>query len=131
MTKATDRLGSSGERYAADYLSGHGYEIVARNVRRREGEIDLVALDRGSLVFVEVKVRRPGRTGRAIEALPPAKQQRLRELAAAYGAAHPELPAAQRIDLVAIDLAADGSIASLEHVENATGTDPCRPAIWA
>ena len=119
MTRATDRLGSSGERLAAEYLSGQGYELVARNVRRREGEVDLVALDGATLVFVEVKLRRPGQTGRAIEALSPAKQRRLRELAAAYGAEHPELPEQQRIDLVAIDLAADGSVASFEHVANA------------
>ena len=119
MTRTTDRLGRSGERYAADYLTERGYEFLARNVRRREGEIDLVALDGAAVVFVEVKVRRPGWAGRAIEALSEPKQRRLRELAAAYAADHPELPEAQRIDLVAIDLAADGSIASLEHVENA------------
>ena len=101
------------------HLSAQGYELVARNVRRREGEVDLVALDGATLVFVEVKLRRPGQTGRAIEALSAAKQQRLRDLAAAYGAEHPELPAQQRIDLVAIDLAADGSVASLEHIANA------------
>ena len=69
--------------------------------------------------FTEVKLRRPGRAGRAIEALSARKQRRLRELAAAYGAEHPELPADLRIDLVAIDLGADGSVASFEHIENA------------
>jgi putative endonuclease len=119
VSRATDRLGSSGERLAADYLEGRGYEVLARNVRRREGEVDLVALDGGALVFVEVKLRRPGQTGRAVEALSASKQRRLRELAAAYGAEHPELPEQQRIDLVAIDLAADGSVASFEHIVNA------------
>lgn len=119
MTRPTDRLGRSGERLAADYLAGQGYELIARNVRRREGEVDLVALDGGALVFVEVKLRRPGAKGRAIEALSAAKQRRLRELALAYGADHPALPRRQRIDVVAIDLAADGSVASFEHVVNA------------
>ena len=119
MTRPTDRLGRSGERLAADYLAGRGYELIERNVRRREGEVDLVALDGGALVFVEVKLRRPGRKGRAIEALSAAKQRRLRELALAYGAEHPALPRRQRIDVVAIDLAADGSLASFEHVVNA------------
>ena len=119
MTKATDRLGRSGERLAADYLSGRGYQLVARNVRCREGEVDLIVLDGCALVFVEVKLRRPGQTGRAIEALSAAKQRRLRELAAAYGAENPELPADQRIDLVAIDLAEDGSVASFGHIKNA------------
>jgi putative endonuclease len=119
VTKATDRLGRSGERLAADYLSERGYRLIARNVRRREGEVDLIAVDGGALVFVEVKLRRPGPAGRAIEALSPSKQRRLRELAEAYAAEHPELPADQRIDLVAIDLAADGSVEAFEHIENA------------
>lgn len=123
VTRPTDRLGRSGERLAADYLQGRGYELVARNVRRREGEVDLIALDGavegGTLVFVEVKLRRPGQAGRAIEALSPAKQRRLRDLALAYAAEHPELPEQQRIDVVAIDLGEDGSVASFEHVVNA------------
>ena len=123
MTRPTDRLGRSGERLAADYLQRLGYELIARNVRRREGEVDLIAVDSGidggTLVFVEVKLRRPGQAGRAIEALSPAKQRRLRDLALAYAAEHPELPEQQRIDVVAIDLAADGSVASFEHVINA------------
>ena len=85
--------------------------------------MDLIALDGavggGTLVFVEVKLRRPGQAGRAIEALSPAKQRRLRDLALAYAAEHPELPEQQRIDVVAIDLGEDGSVASFEHVVNA------------
>ncbi|MCY4455770.1 MAG: YraN family protein [Chloroflexi bacterium] len=123
MTRPTDRLGRSGERLAADYLQRHGYELIARNVRRREGEVDLIALDgtleAGTLVFVEVKLRRPRQAGRAIEALSTAKQRRLRNLALAYAAEHPELPEQQRIDVVAIDLGDDGSVASFEHVVNA------------
>lgn len=119
MSRATDRLGSAGERYAADYLQRHGYRIVDRNVRRREGELDLVAVDGGCTVFVEVKTRRPGVQGGAIEAVSEAKGRRLAMLAEAYAAEHPELPADLRIDLVAVDLAADGSVASLRHVQNA------------
>ena len=119
MSRATDRLGRSGERLAADYLKARGYRLVDRNVRRREGEVDLVALQGGTLVFVEVKLRRPRQAGRAIEQLSARKQRRLRALAAAYGMEHPELPADQRIDLVAIDLAADGSVASFQHIRSA------------
>ena len=119
MTRPTDRLGRSGERLAADYLERHGYTVIDRNVRRREGEVDLIARDAETLVFVEVKLRRPGQAGRAIEALSASKQRRLVELATAYGAEHPELPEDYRIDVVAIDLAADGSVASFEHVVSA------------
>lgn len=118
MTTPRRRIGDAGERLAARYLERHGHRVIARNVRRREGEIDLVTLDGDTLVFVEVKLRRPGEFGPALEALTAAKQRRLRALAEAYAAEHPELPRAQRIDLVAVELAADGSVAAVRHLES-------------
>jgi Holliday junction resolvase-like predicted endonuclease len=61
--------------------------------------------------------RRP--TGTAVESLSPAKRERLTLLAEAYGAEHPELPRDYRIDLLAIDLAVDGSVAAVRHLRNA------------
>jgi putative endonuclease len=52
------KLGATGEKVAAKHLRGHGYRIVARNYRCRAGEIDLIALDGDTIVFVEVKTRR-------------------------------------------------------------------------
>ena len=118
------RLGASGERVAAHYLERRGYRVIDRNVRRAEGEIDLVALagaagsPDATLVFVEVKLRRSARAGRAVEALSAAKRERLCRLAEGYAADHPELPAALRIDLLAIDLAPGGTPA-IEHIEGA------------
>ncbi|MDP6605026.1 MAG: YraN family protein [Dehalococcoidia bacterium] len=112
------RLGRRGEDLAAEYLAERGYEVIERNVRRREGEIDPVALHRKTLVFVEVKLRSPGPFGGAVEALTGRKQRRLRELAAAYSADHPELPGDLRIDLVAIDLKEDGDV-DVQHLESA------------
>jgi putative endonuclease len=119
VTRATDRLGRSGERYAADFLTRHGYEILERNVRRREGEVDLVARRADVTVFIEVKVRRPGGVGRATEALSPQKRRRLAALAEAYAAEHPDLPANLRIDLVAVQLDERGSVEAVQHIENA------------
>jgi putative endonuclease len=113
------RLGQSGERLASDYLRKEGYEVVERNVRRPEGEIDLVALDKDTLVFVEVKLRRPGGAGKATEALSEAKKRRMAELAVAYAADHPDLPQLLRVDLIAIDLKVDGSVGSVQHVRSA------------
>ena len=113
------RLGRRGEELAAEYLEGRGYRVIERNVRSRGGEIDLIATRKRTLVFVEVKLRSPGAFGGAIEALTAAKQRRLRELAAAYSAEHPELPSDLRIDLVAIDLDADGEVGAVQHVESA------------
>ena len=56
-------LGKTGEDLAARYLELRGWSIVARNVRYREGELDLVAARGGVLAFVEVKTRRAGRGG--------------------------------------------------------------------
>ena len=115
------RLGAAGERLAIAHLEEQGFEVLERNVRRREGEVDVIAIDPQGpvLVFVEVKLRRPRATGRALEALSTHKQRRLRALAEVYAAEHPDLPSDLRIDLVAIDLAADGSVATIEHVANA------------
>ncbi|MSQ30166.1 MAG: YraN family protein [Dehalococcoidia bacterium] len=120
MSSALARLGQSGERLASDYLTRRGHRVLATNVRRREGEIDLVTVDGETLVFVEVKLRRPSALGGAVEALSAAKLRRLGALAAAYAAEHPELPAQLRVDLVAIDLEADGSLAGIRHVESVT-----------
>ena len=119
MNERTQRLGAAGERIASRYLEQHGYEVVDRNVRRREGEIDLVALDGDTLVFVEVKLRTSRKMGAAIQAVSPAKGARLRQLAEAYSADHPALPSNLRIDLVAIELTVGGEVGQLNHVQNA------------
>ena len=77
-------LGSGGERAAADYLRERGYIVLERNFRCRGGEIDIIALDGGVLVFVEVKVRRTLSRGAPIEAVTPVKQARVRRAAQEY-----------------------------------------------
>lgn len=82
MTAAA--LGSGGERAAADFLLGRGYHILERNFRCRGGEVDLIALDGGVLVFIEVKVRRTLSRGAPIEAVTAIKQARVRRAAQEY-----------------------------------------------
>ena len=60
MTRARLRTGRIGEDRACEFLVGRGFAIIARNCRTRFGEIDAIALDRGALVFVEVKTMRQG-----------------------------------------------------------------------
>src|SRR5204863_3313184 len=119
MATTRRRVGDSGERVAADYLIAHGHRVIATKVRRREGEIDLITLDGDTLVFVEVKLRRSTATGEAIESLTATKQRRMAALAVAYAAEHPELPALQRIDLVAIDMGANGAPMRVQHIKSA------------
>jgi putative endonuclease len=77
-------LGDRGEDLAAAHLKKQGYNILARNYRTPIGEIDLVARHQGALVFIEVKTRRSRRCGSPQEAVHPAKQERLRNLAEYY-----------------------------------------------
>ncbi len=87
---ATDRsdarieLGRRGEEAAAAYLERLGYEVVDRNWRSKSGEIDIVALDGGTLVLCEVKTRRSRRAGTPEDAVSPAKQRKIARLAEAY-----------------------------------------------
>lgn len=108
------RPGTDAEDQAADHLLALGYTIVARRVKTRSGEIDIVALDGDTLVFVEVKSRARGPVTPE-EALTHAKSHRLKAAAEEYchAAGGPDLPA--RFDLIAID--ADG----LRHHQSALG----------
>jgi len=115
------RLGKRGERLAQEHLRRQGYRILETNFRSREGEIDIVAEKDDWLVFVEVRTRRNAQLGSAEESVTKAKQQRLALLAEGYLQARDSPPPNWRIDVVAIDVAADGSIARLEHIENVTG----------
>lgn len=97
-----------GEGLAAEWYVEHGYDVVARNWRCREGEIDLVVAGHGAVVFCEVKARSSDRYGLPAEAVTPAKQRRLRQLAARFladASALPTLPqrgADLRFDVVAV-----------------------------
>ncbi|WP_027084281.1 YraN family protein [Cohnella panacarvi] len=113
--------GRMGEQAAADYLANLGYRIVARNWRCRIGEIDLIAEDGGTLVFVEVRARtNPTKFGTALEAVTPLKQRQVREVAAYYLAQRKSAsPPSVRCDVVAVTFRLDGTIAELRHIPGA------------
>ena len=69
--------GQLAEDLAARHLTANGLRLIARNVRCRGGEVDLVCLDRSHVVFVEVRLRRNGRFGGAAESITAAKQRRV------------------------------------------------------
>lgn len=95
-------LGARGEREAAALLRSLGYTVVTRNFRSRRGEIDLIALDGDTLVFVEVKLR-SGTEHRPEEAVDRRKATRIRAAAEDYLALTGEHLRQTRFDLVAID----------------------------
>ena len=77
-------IGSEGERAAADFLEARGYRILERNYRTKLGELDLVAEEGDTLVFIEVKVRLNDRFGGPAAAITSAKQSRIARLAQQY-----------------------------------------------
>jgi putative endonuclease len=111
------RPGASGEDLACAHLVGKGFRIRARNYRCRAGEIDVVADDRGTLVFVEVKERSGDSHGTAVESVTAEKRRRIVRAARIYAATHGLSEAAIRFDVVAIDWGPDGP--RLRHDEGA------------
>jgi putative endonuclease len=95
-------LGAHGEELAARWYLAHGFTVLARNWRCRDGELDLVLERRGLVVFCEVKARTTPFFGGGVEAVTFAKQARLRRLAAAWLAATAHSADEVRFDVVAV-----------------------------
>jgi len=114
-------LGKKGEAIAASLLQRRGYEILARNFRSRFGEVDIVALEGETLVFVEVKTRWSKEYGKPEEAIGPGKIRSITKVGQYYRATHKELPEAERIDLVAIEMDDKGKTTRKELIKNISG----------
>jgi len=114
MVTSRRDLGDFGERVAAHRLEAAGMRVVARNVRFGRIEVDFIAEDGDSLVFVEVRTRR-GREDWAAASVTPAKLRRMWQFAAGYCDANAIPLDRARIDLVAIDLDGDGTARHVEH----------------
>ena len=111
------QLGRTGERLAARHLRRRGYRIVARNFRAAGCEIDLIAIDRGTIVFVEVKTRTDDSFGLPAEAVDGEKRERIYRAAAAFAAQRRATRRPTRFDVVAI-LGPRGAL-KLEHLKDA------------
>ncbi len=102
-------LGLAGELLAERELARRGLHVVARNVRTRFGEIDLICRDRNGYAFVEVKTRRAGSFIAAAEAVDARKAMRLAALAQAWLAHRGERTAVWRIVIAALTVGAHGT----------------------
>lgn len=95
-------FGKKGEEIASDLLIRNGYTIIDRNFLSRFGEVDIVAQEGDTLVFVEVKTRKDMRFGMPQEAVTTSKIRKIKKTAEYYSLLHPELPKKIRIDVVAL-----------------------------
>jgi putative endonuclease len=119
MPSARDDLGRRGEDEAARYLQGLGYRIVGRRERVLRGDIDIVALDDRTVVFVEVRSRSDTAHGHPAETVGAVKQRRIAELAAAYIRRHRLEDCQVRVDVVTVTFDAAGGLPIVEHFQNA------------
>ncbi|HZQ61124.1 MAG TPA: YraN family protein [Casimicrobiaceae bacterium] len=101
--RARGARGNAAERMAERFLAGHGVVTIARNFRTRRGEIDLIARDGGTLVFVEVRLRARNDYGGAAASITTAKQQRLVAAASQYLATWRGALPSCRFDAVLLD----------------------------
>ncbi|MEO7274373.1 MAG: YraN family protein [Vicinamibacterales bacterium] len=108
MTAHRQKLGKTGEDLAVAELEARGYAILARRYRTRHGEIDVVARERDTTVFVEVKARTSREFGGGADAVTAWKQRRLVSMASDYLVRHRLTERPCRFDVVAVDVPAAG-----------------------
>ena len=124
MTEPRQRLGRAAEDLVAARLLAAGWELLERNARTRHGELDLVALDGRTLVFVEVKAGRAGSIygpERPVLSVDFRKQRRIRHLATAWMGERRELPRYDeiRFDAVGVTYDRSGGVTDYEHLRGA------------
>lgn len=117
MSDSRKRTGDKGESAAADYLMNRGYTVIQRNFRTRAGEIDIIALKDGVLVFVEVKTFPNGTQELLSHVLNRRKQQRIVKTAQRFLTIHRQYSNNYiRFDVIVIDMP---GLQKVYHIENA------------
>lgn len=114
------RIGELGEKIASEYLQSQGYKILERNFRKRYGDIDIIAVENGTLVFIEVKTRVGNRYGLPEESITPWKIQNLIKSSYFYKLKHPRLPDSLRIDVVSVLLDESEVTKDIKLIKNIT-----------
>ena len=117
MVNKRQQLGQDGESLAAQFLKKHGYKIIEQNYRTKLGEIDIIAKDKESLVFVEVKARSTNRIEYSKWAITPKKQRKISMVALYYLKTTNQNTVKARFDVVAISCLDDNP--KIEIIKNA------------
>lgn len=121
LTEHNLSLGKNGENLAAEFLKQNGYRILARNFRTKLGELDIVALDKDTVCFVEVKARSSAAFGRPQEAVHPAKQRQIIKAALVFLQEKKLTDKFCRFDVAAVDFSK--SQPRIEIIKNAFESD--------
>jgi len=121
MSEASNSLGRQGEILARDYLARAGYTILEHNYRSRGGELDIIAEEGETLVFVEVKTRKDTAFGSPFEAVTTKKQRQMARVALEYLVRQGGQERPARFDVVAVTFA--GTTPRIELMRNAFGLE--------
>ena len=121
--KATLRPGQPGEDHACAFLRRHGFEVLERNFRCRSGEVDVIAKDADTVVFVEVKERHGDAHGEGHESVTFGKRRRLVRAARLYAASKGLSESPLRFDVVSIDHQPGGGGVRVRHDRGAFDVD--------
>lgn len=121
MTTYHLQTGSLGEDAAVIFLKNQGFRIIDRNFQKRYGEIDIIAKDNHTLVFVEVKTRRGDKFGLPEDAINKWKVRSLIRSVEYYRLKKQKYDEAIRIDVVTVTLDEDDQILEIRHIRNITG----------
>jgi putative endonuclease len=117
VSKSRINLGKCGEELATAYLKQKGFRIIIRNYRQKTGEVDIIAKDGNTLVFIEVKTRSSLLFGQPFEAVTAAKQTQLNRIALDYMTRNRITNQAARFDVVSI-LIEKNKEPEIEHLQN-------------
>ena len=117
MSKERQRYGKESESIAAKFLKKKGYKILEQNYRNKIGEIDIIAKDKETIVFVEVKARKSRYYGHAKWAITPKKQRKVSMVALSYLKATRQSQKKARFDVVTIQ--SDASHPEIDVIRNA------------
>lgn len=119
MSKRRVEIGKQGENLASDFLQQKGMKIIKRNFRFDRGEIDLVCLDKETLVFVEVKTRTNREYGSPVEAVSEKKAAQIRKVAEGFLMEKGDGLEFQEIRFDVVGILLKGKKEIIEHIENA------------
>jgi len=117
MLNSRQKFGKKSESIAVGYLKKHGYKIIKQNYRTKVGEIDIIAREKGTIAFVEVKSRKSNKFGNPKWAVTPKKQRKISMVALEYLKTTMQSNVKARFDVVSIISSDDRP--SIEIIKNA------------